>query len=635
MNTGEARPPLSPHGTAQQGLAPSPAYPTALLELMRENDLDEGDAYLVWQLAQLAPRLGAGERAAFMLLLGRLQLAQAMGSTRLAIRDQDRALLASLSDLVTVVPRPDDPHSPHTDLSPASSAAALVATSVASRPLILDGDYLYAQRAHASERRIVAALSQRLHRTAPHPKAGIMAALADVAAVGPGVPSDEQKSAVVSALGRFLGIITGGPGTGKTTTALALVRTLVRLGVTPASIALCAPTGKAASRLEEGFRTRLATLAHPPSTDRALLAECPAAQTLHRLLGSAPGIGGAFATARQLLPYRVIVVDESSMIDLMLMDRLLAALAPDTALILLGDADQLPSVSAGAVFRDLSGHAARLGRGFRTDDAHPAGKQLTALTAAVRAGQAGACVELCIPRVRPELLHHKGAERMAADQRDELLRLYHRRLFADRDMQADLDRVYDFRDGACDASDAQRLEALTARLSRTRVLAITRQRATGVERANAFIHDLHGGGSAFLPGEPVLMLRNDYERGLWNGDQGVAVRVKRPGHPVSIAVVFRSRTGWLPVDPAVMGESFSLAFALTVHKSQGSEFDEVILLLPDAPAPLCNRELLYTAVSRARRSFISCGSPQAFEAGVKASENRSSGIAERLTIAST
>lgn len=626
MNKREARPPLSPHGTARQGLAPSPAYPRALLDLMRDSDLDESNAYLVWQLAQLAPGLGAGEREAFMLLLGRLQVAQALGSTRLHIREEDRALLANVPDLVAVLRRDDNP---------ASSVAAIVEAPLASRPLILDGNHLYAQKAHASERRIVAALSRRLRRPGPYPKASIATALADVVAAGPGVPSDEQRSAIVSALDRFLGIITGGPGTGKTTTALALVRTLVRLGLSPASIALCAPTGKAASRLEEGFRTRLATLANPPVADQTLLAQCPAAQTLHRLLGSAPRTGGSFAPAKHLLPYRVIVVDESSMIDLLLMDRLLAALATDTTLVLLGDADQLPSVSAGAVFRDLSGHAARLGHGFRTDDAQPTGKQLAALTAAVRAGEAGACVALCVPRAHPELLHHKGTERIAADQRDELLRRYHRRLFADRNMQADLDHLYRFHDGAFNAADTQRLDTLTARLARTRVLAITRQRATGVERANAFIHDLHGGGSAFLPGEPVLMLRNDYERGLWNGDQGLAVRVQRPGQPVSVAIIFRSRTGWLPVDPAAMGEAFSLAFALTVHKSQGSEFDEVILLLPDSPSPLCNRELLYTAVSRARRSFILCGSPQSFEAGVKASENRSSGIAEKLASATT
>jgi len=626
MNNPEARPSLSPHGTARQGLAPSPAYPQALLDLMRDSDLDESSLFLVWQLAQLAPGLAAGEREAFMLLLGRLLVAQALGSTRLRIGEQDRTLLANVPDLVGTFRR---------DNAPPATSEPLVGGFPTGRPLVLDGDYLYAQRAHASEGRIVAALAQRLRRPGPYPKADIVAALADVVAAGPGVPSDEQRAAIVAALGRFLGIITGGPGTGKTTTALALVRTLVRLGASPASIALCAPTGKAASRLEEGFRNRLATLAQPPLADQTLLAQCPPAQTLHRLLGSVPRIGGSFATATHLLPYRVIVVDESSMIDLVLMDRLLGALATDAVLILLGDADQLPSVSAGAVFRDISGHAARLVRGFRTDDAHSAGRQLAALTAGVRAGQAGPCLALCVARAQPELLHHQGVELVASDRRDQLLRRYHRRLFSDRTMQADMEHLYRFDGGAFDAAETQRLETLTTRLARTRVLAITRQRPTGVERANAFLHDLHGGGPAFLPGEPVLMLRNDYERGLWNGDQGVAVRVQRPGHPSAIAIVFRSRTGWLPVDPSAVGEAFSLAFALTVHKSQGSEFDEVILLLPDSPSPLSNRELLYTAVSRARRSFILCGAPQAFEAGIKTSENRSSGIAERLAGATT
>ena len=456
------------------------------------------------------------------------------------------------------------------------------------------------------------------------------AALDDVVATGPGAPSEEQKTAVMTALDRSLGVISGGPGTGKTTTALALVRSLVRLGMAPARIALCAPTGKAASRLEDDFRHRLGSLSLPPLADQTLLADCPKAQTLHRLLGAVYGRGRFPASASNPLPYAAVIVDEASMIDLHLMDRLLAVLADGTLIVLLGDADQLPSVSAGAVFRDLGEYAVRLGHGFRTDASQPEGKQLAALARAVRAGEANAGRDFWALRQRPDLLSHRGAEFLPAEHREEILHRHHAKIFADETTRTLVDHVYTFRDGAIEAADEIRLDALAARLGRARILAITRQRATGVERTNGFLHDLCGGGPLFLPGEPVMMLRNDYDRGLWNGDQGVAVRVQQLGQPVTMAVVFRSREGWQPVDPRSMGEAMSLAFALTVHKAQGSEFDEVVVLLPDSPCPLLTRELLYTAISRARSSVILCGAPETFAAGVENSENRSSGIAERL-----
>jgi exodeoxyribonuclease V alpha subunit len=585
-------------------LAPTRAYPPGLLDLVRDSDLDEGDAYLAWQFARLAASITPGERDDLMLLVGRLLVAQALGGSRLCASEADRALLAKVPELA----------------GPARGRT----------PLILDGDQLYAERAHACEGRVVVALAARLARPGPFAGAAVAAALDDVVATGPGAPSDEQKVAIRTALSRFLGVISGGPGTGKTTTALALVRSLVRLGIPPARIALCAPTGKAASRLEDDFRGRLGSLKNPPLADRTLLADCPKAQTLHRLLGVVHGRGDFSVAVPNILPHGAVIVDESSMIDLVLMDRLLAALADDTLVVLLGDADQLPSVAAGAVFRDLGPYALRLGRGFRTDASQSGGKQLAALANAVRAGDVNAGRDRWVLRQQPDALAHTGVELLPAEHREELLRRHHAKIFADTAIRALVDRVYAFRDGVFESADALCLDALAAKLARTRILAITRQRAAGVERTNAFLHDLCGGGPLFLPGEPVMVLRNDYERGLWNGDQGVAVRVRQPGQPVAVSVVFRSRDGWQPVDPRTMGDALSLAFALTVHKAQGSEFDDVVVLLPDSPCPLLTRELLYTAISRARSSVILCGTPEIFATGVETSQNRSSGIVERL-----
>jgi exodeoxyribonuclease V alpha subunit len=273
-------------------------------------------------------------------------------------------------------------------------------------------------------------------------------------------PSDEQKAAVATALGRQLGIISGGPGTGKTTTVLALVRTLVRLGIPPEGIALCAPTGKAAGRLADDFRTRLVRSGIPPPPTARYLADSPKAQTLHRLLGLSRRSSGA--QARDPLPFRAVIIDESSMVDLVLMDKLLTALLDDTLLVLLGDADQLPSISAGAVFRDLGPLAVRLERGFRADIEQPEGKQLTLLASAVRAGQAERAINLCTLRPSCDDLTWQGVEHLAHEQRDDLLRHYHQRVFGRADIAALFHHVYQEVDGGFAEEKPGRLGCLSA-----------------------------------------------------------------------------------------------------------------------------------------------------------------------------
>jgi exodeoxyribonuclease V alpha subunit len=544
--------------------------------------------------------LAQPDRDRLTTIVGRLLVAQATGGTRLAVTDDERTLLARAPDLVAV-----------------TSAAGHA-------PLALDSGYLYTQRSHACELRVASRLVA-LRAPGPFSPASLAAAVADAAATGEPTPSDEQKGAVVAALGRRLGVIAGGPGTGKTTTALLVVRARVRLGVPPASIALAAPTGKAKSRLEEGFRSRLEALA-----DRALLAGCPEAQTLHHLLGATIGPGGFARSAGVPLPYRAVIVDESSMVDLVLMDQLLAALPDGCQLVLLGDADQLPSVSAGAVFRDLGALATTLRRGFRADPDRPTGAELAALAQAVRDGQADAAVGRCATREDLAALRRQGAEHLPAAYRDPLLFDHHRRLFAEPCLAAAGERAFVLAGDRFADEEAVSLDALAAAHARTRVLGVTRQGPAGVERCNQLLHDLAGGGPGFLPGEPLLMLRNDYQRELWNGEPGVAVRARRPGHAAATVCAFRSRRGWLAVDPVVMGGAVGLGYALTVHKAQGSEHDQVLLLLPDYDCPLLTRELVYTAVSRARTAVVLCGSLDRLAAGIARRTERASGIAERL-----
>jgi exodeoxyribonuclease V alpha subunit len=311
----------------------------------------------------------------------------------------------------------------------------------------------------------------------------------------------------------------------------------------------------------------------------------------------------------------------------------LAALLDDVLLVLLGDADQLPSIAAGAVFRDLGPLSVRLGRGFRADVSRPEGKQLALLATAVRAGHVENAVGLCLSHSGPDQLVWQGVEHLAPEQRDELLRTYHRRMFGDAGVAALVAHVYQEVHGGFAEEETRRLDALALHLARARILAVTRQGSAGVDDCNSFLHTLSGGGPGLLPGEPVLMLRNDYERELWNGDQGMAVRVRQSGKPAAVAVAFRSREGWRTVDARAMASALGLGFALSVHKAQGSEFDEVLLLLPDFACPLLTRELLYTAISRARKSVVLCGALARFSAGIATGETRNSGLAERMAAA--
>jgi exodeoxyribonuclease V alpha subunit len=336
------------------------------------------------------------------------------------------------------------------------------------------------------------------------------------------------------------------------------------------------------------------------------------------------------------LAARAVIVDEGSMIDLALMDRLLCALRDDAVLVLLGDADQLPSVDAGAVFRDLSSLAVRLQRNFRTDQAQAGGRRISECAAAVRAGDTGRLLALLTPRPTTAGLAFDGVELVPGMQREAVLeRWYQDSIAALPEWNQLVEHEYVLGPEGFSSEDNDRLTRLHAQVARQRVLCVTRERAFGANPVNAFLHGLCAGpGGELLPGEPVLVLHNDYQRGLWNGDQGFILSVKQPGHAARSMAVFRLSTvaasPWLVVSPEALGEGLSLAYALTVHKAQGSEHDQVLLLLPEQPLPLLTRELLYTALTRARHAVVICGSAEVLSAGAAASLTRASGLAEKL-----
>jgi exodeoxyribonuclease V alpha subunit len=681
----------TPHGVLAAESEPTdlPPFPRDVVDAAAELDLGAELVHLAWELARLASPASAGEGRALLLLALAVLAAQRDGSTRVPIDAAGplRQLLASL----------------HAGEDDQRTARALLAAAAAGesrlrplfgqarldqegdyRPLLRVGDHLYAQRLWQLERRVVARLRELLAAPFAVDSSAVEAALADLRArpahdsTGRAVPlTDEQEAAVRAALDGRLTAITGGPGTGKTWIVAALLRVIARLGDPPlVEVALAAPTGKAADRLQGSLRAALAAIADPAAADAALLASPLAASTLHRLLSYSP-TGEYFRRhERNPLAERLVIVDESSMLDLTLAERLLRSLAPLGRLVLLGDARQLPSVEAGAVFRDLvaaasgSGRVAVLTRSWRMDPRDAAGSAILSLANAIAAGsvsdvaatsaqaapakrtkrESQPAMSLPVQRDDAAALTFSGAEMLLsppATIASFLDRWWRHQLERLPSWSALVARTWTATAGAIDDSDSAELAALFAHHESTRLLAPTRgwSGGVGVTALNSWFRsallrelDLpvprRGAADADLPlpGEPVLVNRNDYRRGLFNGDQGLVLLVAAEGAPPVPMAIFRGRSEAFRALPlAALRGHVEPAWASTVHKAQGSEYDAVAVILPAIDTRLLTRELLYTAVTRARRSVTIVGTAERLDQAIARAVERWSGIAEALT----
>jgi exodeoxyribonuclease V alpha subunit len=660
--------PLHPHGTARQRSgATDDGFPSDLRGPLMHHDLGDESLYLAWALAHEAGLPVAEERALTLLVLASLASLR-QGSTRLPLSGEEGA--AHLDELWPALGGTPRERTLALELCAELRQARLAGKSARldpiagfpgeRRPLILDGYALYHQRMHACELSLSSLLAARLAAPAAREAGALSAVLDDVCARPASTATRaialtaSQRRAVEHALKSSLSVITGGPGTGKTSIVAALLRALARLDVPPDAIALAAPTGKAAFRLRESITRSLGTIAEPAPADLAL--QCPEAQTLHRLLGYSPSSDRFRRHAGDPLSARVVIVDEASMIDLFLMERLVRAVRPDAQLVLLGDADQLPSVDAGAVLRDLvpkrePSVAVRLTESWRMSPDDPAGRHVLRVAGHVQAGDPapildGHAEDAIQRRANAAALTFSGVELLPASARGELMRRwYDERIQLGAELATRARREFALGPNGFGPEDTRELVELFAHSERARVLCVTRGLSrAGAARINRALHDrvladARASGDAialrsapaFYPGEPVLMLHNDYDRGLWNGDQGLVLRVSEPGRPgVHFMAVFARESGFAAHPLESLRTSLQHAWATTVHKSQGSELDHVALLLPDEDLPLLQRELLYTAITRARRSVVVAGDEALLRKAIERRARRFSGLSRRL-----
>jgi exodeoxyribonuclease V alpha subunit len=518
----------------------------------------------------------------------------------------------------------------------ASPLVAVGESGPADRPLRFVDGLLYLDR-YWRQQQVIAGYvdAATAHPPARPPDADVVRRA--LARLFPDAEPDRQRLAAVVAAHRRLSILAGGPGTGKTTTVAKILAVLQDQAAGGLRVALAAPTGKAAARLQEAANSAAATL---PTEDRGRLGELKAS-TLHRLLGSKFGARTRFWHDRDnRLPYDVVVVDEASMVSLTMMSRLVDALRPGCRLLLVGDPDQLASVEVGAVLGDLVARRVPTAAG---EPGHlgelqaPADTDLAALSTHERdrALTAGVVRLSHVYRFSEEIQQLAEAIRSGEPDRvlDVVARDYPTIEFVEADpaTTTDLDTLHadvlsagDALMGAARAGDA---ESALAALERHRLLCGHREGPHGVAWWGARVEEWlaeavegYGREGLWYVGRPLLVTANDYQLRLFNGDSGVVVDVD--GRP---RAAFR-RDGVVTTLPTSRLSDVQTVHAMSVHRSQGSQFDRVTVVLPPAESPLLTRELFYTAVTRAKEHVRIIGTREALAAAVSRPIVRASGL---------
>lgn len=536
-----------------------------------------------------------------------------------------------------------------TDLT-SSRLVTVDAGGVGERPLRLVGGKLYLERYWRQEDQVRRELQQRWIGEPQQVSATALRAGLDQLFTGqglpPGVPDQQRLAAAMSVLGRVT-VISGGPGTGKTRTVARILALLHTLSPRPPRIALAAPTGKAAARLESSVRgeaTGLAVLGPPWDRVGRDVLDRLQATTLHRLLGAGYQTNRMRHHATNPLPHDILVVDEMSMVPLTMMSRLLDAVRPDARLILVGDPDQLTSVEAGAVLADITraqpaapvGMAEQVAAAAGRDPAEIVPGQVTLqhtwrfsgdsgidrLAQAVRHGDADAALATL----------RSGAEGLLFTELDSPIAdaLATPQLQALRRRVIEAGRV--LHEAARTPGEASTRRALEA-LDSHRVLCAHRGGPYGVSRWGRLIqswlveaidgYGLDGDGEWYY-GRPLMITRNDAEAGLYNGDTGVVVAT--PNGP---RAAFARGTSIALHSPLQL-DAAETVHAMTVHKSQGSQFRSLTLIVPPLDSPLLTRELFYTGVTRASDEVEVIGEAAAIVKAIQRPANRASGLRERL-----
>lgn len=477
----------------------------------------------------------------------------------------------------------------------------------AKTPLVVEENRLYFYRYWHYETRLAQQISLRVQGGAlasNHVYSIVNQYFAEDSAEG----IDWQRRAAINVAQQRFSIITGGPGTGKTTTVLKVLAILQSLHNYDLSIGMAAPTGKAAMRLQESLaegKNRLDDTGQAVFSDPVKHAIPTEVSTIHRLLGAKRDSVYFKHHADNPLIYDAVVIDEASMVDLSLMSKLIDALKPTAQLILLGDKDQLSSVESGAVLADLSqalpAHTSELKKSYRFLE------DIKNFAIAINHQHKQRAWELlegdecaAVTRVQGDLLAH----------------LHH-------EYTAYLEAVK----SGSDPSE------IFKQFNRFKVLCAMRRGKLGIENLNAAferrLHQYEGihSRSGWYAGKPVMITQNDPATGLFNGDMGICLY---PPGENTLSVFFEQHDGTMKRILPMRLPHYETAYAMTIHKSQGSEFATVLMVLPDQMSPLLSKELLYTAVTRAKENVQVAAQKEIFQQALEQRVQRTSGLVQKL-----
>lgn len=559
------------------------------------------DFHLARRMASLTQESDERVELAFALATRELRLGSVCLDLRLAPALAPEAGIedGAVDSSTAALPWPE----PDSWLETLAASPAVARPGDDGRPFRLDGSLLYLDRYWSEERLVETRLRHR---------AGLRAPSVDAIAVSrsqqplEGMEQDAQQDAAVSAaLTNSTTVITGGPGTGKTTMVARILACLAD-EAHPPLVALAAPTGKAATRL-------MGAVAETLRDDAGLRLR---GLTLHKLLGVVPGRPRRTYQRDNLLPHDVVIVDETSMVSLTMMSWLLEALSDGTKLILIGDPQQLASVEAGAVLADIAGSKDLV---VSTDGSaivqlqqnRRSNSEIGELAGAIKDGRADEVVRLATSGNAVTLIPYDGTETMT-----------HFDVLMD-DLRSTAEAVR----RAASRGDG---DAANEALATHRVLCAHREGPFGVGRwsreARLWLSEQfedYGQGTGAWLGQPLLITRNSDMAA--NGDTAVVVAVDGR----LMASVDRAQ-GSVLVDPVLLDDAADL-HAMTIHKSQGSQFDVVSVVLPPVGSPLLTRELLYTAVTRARSKVRIYGSVEALRIAVNTPARRASGLGRRVS----
>jgi exodeoxyribonuclease V alpha subunit len=466
-------------------------------------------------------------------------------------------------------------------------------------PLILENTHLYLHRYWSYECRLAKRVLQMTSEKLDVPD--VIAALDRYFGVASEIP-DYQREAAQTAITHPFSIITGGPGTGKTTTVVKILALLQELAEQPLLIALAAPTGKAAMRLQEAINQRKNNL---PSPDDVLKQIPETVSTLHRLLGARPPSPYFNYCAERPLPHDLVVVDEASMVDLALMSKLLDALKPGARLILLGDKDQLASVESGAVLADLTKAlpecTLELKKSYRFNQDI---KQLADAVNQQNAAQAWKILQSDRENVSclsDDLITFVASRQMG------YLKLI---------------------------KSAAPFQQIYQSFNSFQVLCSNRHGTNGMVPINTQVeHYLRASGDIDKTGEwyagrPIMITKNNAAMHLYNGDIGICL--SDPKSDEKLMVFFPSSDGDVKKLIPTRLPHCETVFAMTIHKSQGSEFNEILIALPPTMNPVLSKELLYTAITRAREKVVMVVEKLVFEQTIQKKTERFGGLEEKI-----